>query len=229
MRRFLADASHELRTPVTVLRGTSRVLLNQTGHEKPEYRAALEDVHEEAVRLARLVDDLLTLSRLDDGQHLAPERVELRPYLEEFLDRYGRLWESRPIYADVEELDGAAAWVDREALRRILTNLVDNAARYSRAGMPITIGGSSGPETVSLSVADAGPGLTPEQAAHVFERFYRANVARTRNSGGSGLGLAIVQGLTQQSGGSISFDTAPDRGTTVTLRLKRATYEGYSG
>lgn len=223
MRRFLADASHELRTPVTVLRGTSQVLLNQTGDEKPEYRAALEGMHEEAVRLARLVDDLLTLSRLDDGQHLAPERVEVRPYLEEFLDRYGRLWASRPIYAEVEDLDGTAAWVDREALRRILTNLVDNAARYSRPGMPIRIGGNSGPDTVSLSVADAGPGLTPEQAAHVFERFYRANAARTRNSGGSGLGLAIVQGLTQQSGGSISFETAPDRGTTVTLQLKRAT------
>jgi two-component system OmpR family sensor kinase len=222
MRRFLADASHELRTPVTVLRGTSQVLLNQTGHEKPEYRAALEDMHEEAVRLARLVDDLLTLSRLDDGQYLAPERVEIRPYLEEFLDRYARLWERRPIHADVEELDGAAAWVDREALRRILTNLVDNAARYSRPGAPITISGRTGPDSVSLSVADTGPGLSAEQAAHVFERFYRANPARTRNSGGSGLGLSIVQGLTQQSGGQISFDTAPDRGTTVTLRLKRA-------
>jgi two-component system OmpR family sensor kinase len=221
MRRFLADASHELRTPVTVLRGTSQVLLHQTGDERPDFRAALEDMHEEAVRLARLVDDLLTLSRIDEGQHLAPERVEVRLYLEEFLDRYARLWEGRPILSDVEHLDGAAAWIDREALRRILTNLIDNAARYSRPGMPITVGGSAEPTTVSLTVTDTGPGLTPEQAAHVFERFYRANEARSRHNGGSGLGLAIVQGLTRDSGGTIELDTAPDRGTTVTVKLIR--------
>jgi two-component system, OmpR family, sensor kinase len=221
MRQFLADASHELRTPVTVLRGTSQVLLNQTGDENPEYRAALEGMHEESVRLAKLVDDLLTLSRLDEGQRLAPERIEVRSYLEEFLDRYAHLWEERPICAEVEELDGAAAWVDREALRRILTNLIDNAARYSRPGMPITLGGGAEPATVSLTVKDAGPGLTPEQAKHVFERFYRANQARSRNSGGSGLGLAIVQGLTQESGGTIEFNTAPETGTTVTVVLKR--------
>lgn len=222
MRQFLADASHELRTPVTVLRGTSQVLLNQTGDANPEYRAALEGMYEESVRLAKLVDDLLTLSRLDEGQRLAPERIELRSYLEEFLDRYGHLWEERPIHAEVEHLDGAAAWVDREALRRILTNLIDNAARYSRPGMPITVGGDAESETVSLTVRDAGPGLTAEQVKHVFERFYRANQARSRNSGGSGLGLAIVQGLTQESGGSIEFDSAPERGTTVRVVLKRS-------
>jgi two-component system OmpR family sensor kinase len=222
MRRFLADASHELRTPVTVLRGTSQVLLNQAGDDSLEYRAALKDMHEEAVRLSKLVDDLLTLSRIDEGQQLAPERVEVRPYLEEFIDHYGRLWEKRPIVAEVEHLNGAAAWVDREALRRILTNLIDNAARYSRPGAPITVGGIAGTETVSLTVADAGPGLTPAQAEHVFERFYRANQARSRNSGGSGLGLAIVQGLAQESGGTIELDTAPDRGTKVTVVLKRS-------
>lgn len=222
MRQFLADASHELRTPVTVLRGTSQVLLNQTGEEQSQYRTALEDMHDEAVRLARLVDDLLTLSRMDEGQPLAPERIEVRPYLEEFLDRYGKLWQSRPIQMDATEMDGAAAWVDRDALRRILTNVVDNAARYSRPGGPITIAGRAEQDRVSLSVADSGPGLTHEQAQHVFERFYRAAPARSRHSGGSGLGLAIVQGLTQQSGGTIELDTAPERGTTVTITLRRA-------
>jgi two-component system OmpR family sensor kinase len=222
MRRFLADASHELRTPVTVLRGTSQVLLNQADDRNPDFRVALEGMHEESVRLAKLVDDLLTLSRLDEGQRLAPERVVVRSYLEEFLDRYARLWVERPILVDVEELDGATAWVDREALRRILTNLIDNAARYSRPDTPITVGGEAGNETVTLTVRDAGPGLTPEQVEHVFERFYRANQARSRNSGGSGLGLAIVQGLTQESGGSINFDSAPDRGTTVNVVLQRA-------
>lgn len=221
MRRFLADASHELRTPVTVLRGASQVLLRQGANGRPDLVSALTDMHEEAVRLSHLVDDLLTLSRLDAGQPLAPRPVELRSFLREFIDRYGSVWPDRTIRLDAGGLDGAAANVDPEALRRVVTNLVDNAARYSRPGGPIAITGEAGDNAVSIAVADQGPGLSPEDASRVFDRFYRANKSRSRQSGGTGLGLAIVQGLVEQSDGAISMDTGPQRGTTVTITLPR--------
>lgn len=221
MRRFLADASHELRTPVTVLRGASQVLLRQEAEGPMRLVAPLRDMHEEAIRLSRLVDDLLTLSRIDAGQHLAPQPVELRSFLQEFLERYASVWPNRTIELDDSRLDGAKAEVDPDVLRRVVTNLVDNAARYSGGG-PITISGAPMERAVALTVVDEGPGLTPEDARKVFERFYRASKSRSRGSGGTGLGLAIVQGLIEQSGGSLAIDTAPDRGTTITFTLDRA-------
>jgi two-component system OmpR family sensor kinase len=222
MRHFLADASHELRTPATVLRGASQVLLRQWADGPPALAAALSDVHQEAVRLARLIDDLLTLSRLDAGQPLAPQTIPLRPFLHDFLDRYGPVWSNRAIRLDESRLDGAAAHIDPEALRRVLTNLIDNAARYSRSDGAIVVSGDAEPASIRLSVADQGPGLSADDATRVFDRFYRASKSRSRDSGGTGLGLSIVHGLVEQSGGSITFDTAPDRGTTVTVSLPRA-------
>lgn len=221
MRRFLADASHELRTPVTVLRGSSQVLLRHPAPMPPDMTQALGDLHEEAVRLARLVDDLLTLSRLDAGRVPAPETVPLRPFLQDFLGRYGSVWPDRTV--EIEPgVDGVAASVNPDSLQRILTNLVDNAARYSRQGGAIRLTAKADGPEVALSVADEGPGLNPEDAGRVFDRFYRANPSRSRGSGGSGLGLSIVRSLVEQSGGSIDLETGPERGTTVTVRLPKA-------
>ena len=225
MRRFLADASHELRTPATVLRGASQVLVRQGAYGQPELLAPLRDMHEEAIRLSRLVDDLLTLSRLDAGQQMAPQPVAVRRFLNEFVERYGSVWPNRTIHLDVGGLDGTRAHVDPEALRRMLTNLVDNAARYSRAGGAITIAGKPAASTIAIDVSDEGPGLRPEDARRVFDRFYRANKSRSRDSGGTGLGLAIVHGLVEQSGGKIDMETGPDRGTTVTVILPRVEEE----
>jgi signal transduction histidine kinase len=221
MRRFLADASHELRTPLTVLRGMSEVLLRQGRKDEPQH-AGLQDLHEEAIRLSRLVDDLLTLSRLDAGQPLNPTPVPVGPFLTEFTERYGAAWPNRRIDLDVDGIDGAAAYVDPDALRRIVTNLVDNAARYSTAGSPIVIGGGENADTITVAVRDQGPGLSVDDASHVFERFYRGARSRSRQTGGSGLGLAIVQALAEGSGGGVTIDTGPDRGTTVAVSLPRA-------
>jgi two-component system, OmpR family, sensor kinase len=225
MRRFLADASHELRTPVTVLRGSSQVLLRHADVHDPELIDALRDMNEEAVRLARLIDDLLTLTRLDANSELVPQRIPVREFVREFVDRYAQVWEGREIETGVGSLDGAAAFADPEALRRILTNLVENAARYSRPGGRIWIDGDVHGDTVQIAVRDEGPGLAAEDAEHVFERFYTANKSRSRSSGGTGLGLSIVRGLVEGSGGTISIDTALDRGTTVTFTLPSARTE----
>lgn len=219
MRRFLADASHELRTPATVLRGASQVLLRHATRLDAETVAGLRDMHEEAVRLSRLVDDLLTLSRIDAGQSLAPERVQVRPFLQSFLDRYGDVWPTRTLRLDTARVNGASAYVDPEALRRMLTNLVENAARYSHPDGAITLEAASEADRVAIGVSDEGPGLSPEDAQHVFDRFYRANKSRSRDSGGTGLGLSIVCGLVERSAGDIAIDTGPNRGTTVTITL----------
>ena len=221
MRQFVADASHELRTPLTVLRGTSQMLIRQRGLDQPEVDAALAAINNEATRLSRLLDDLLSLSRLDAGQPLDPHPVALSRFLEKFIARYAPAWPERTIEVDRSSLNGARVHVDPEALTRVLINLVDNAARYSTAGKPILIRGEAVGSTVSIHVQDRGPGLNPEDARRVFERFYRGSKSRSRLSGGSGLGLAIVRALVHQSRGEIHIDTSPDRGTTVAITLPR--------
>jgi two-component system OmpR family sensor kinase len=226
MRRFLADASHELRTPLTAIRGTAQVLLRSDELEREEVEGALSAIHGETIRLSHLVDDLLQLSRLDAGQSLHPHPVPVSRFLRDFVTRYATAWPGRTIEVETQGLDGEQAHVDPDALTRVLTNLVDNAARYSTPGRPITIAGKPQGHEVRILVRDEGPGLPSEEAQHVFERFYRGSKSRSRQSGGSGLGLAIVQALVQQSSGAIRLDTAPDHGTTVEFSLPLVNHGG---
>jgi signal transduction histidine kinase len=222
MRRFLADASHELRTPLTALRGTSQVLLRHGNEDRPEVTAAVRDIHHEAVRLSNLVDDLLTLNRLDAEESLRPEEISLPAFMNDFSDRYVEAWPTRTVDFDKEAFERVRVWADPEALRRMLLNVVDNAAKYSSAESPIKVTADASPQNVAIQVRDEGPGLSAEDQKHVFDRFYRGSESRSRRTGGSGLGLAIVQALAQRSGGSVSLDTAPGRGTTVSLTLPTA-------
>jgi two-component system, OmpR family, sensor kinase len=219
MRRFLADASHELRTPLTALRGTSQVLLRHSDEDRPEVTAAIRDIHHEAVRLSNLVDDLLTLNRMDAEEPLQPEEISLPAFMNDFGDRYSGAWPNRKVDFSREAFERVRVWADPEALRRMLLNVVDNAAKHSSAPSPITVTAEANAETVAIEVRDEGPGLSAEDRKHVFDRFYRGSESRSRRTGGSGLGLAIVQALAQRSAGSVSLDSAPDRGTTVTIVL----------
>jgi two-component system, OmpR family, sensor kinase len=219
MRRFLADASHELRTPLTALRGTSQVLLRHGKDDRPEVTEAVRDIHDEAVRLSNLVDDLLTLNRLDAEEPLRPEGISLTAFIDDFADRYTSAWSDREFDFDREAFARAHVWADPEALRRMLLNVVDNAAKYSSAESPIRVTAEAGPQNVEIQVSDGGPGLSAEDQKHVFDRFYRGSQSRSRRTGGSGLGLPIVQALAQRSAGSVSLDTGPGRGTTVSITL----------
>jgi signal transduction histidine kinase len=221
MRRFLADASHELRTPLTVLRGTAQLLQRHDTLDALETATTFRAIQEEAERMSRLVDDLLTLSKVDAGVPLDPHPVTIRRFLEDFVQQYASAWPTRTLEMHTSNLNGTQASVDSEALRRVITNLVENSARYSTAGEPITIEGEAGVDTVFIRVKDVGPGFVEEDANHAFERFYRGNKSRARANGGSGLGLSIVHALVQQSHGEIQIDTGPDRGTTVAITLPR--------
>ena len=222
MRQFLADASHELRTPLTSLRGYTELIgmrERRAGVERdPESADALRRISEEAARMSRLVEDLLVLARSDQSRARRDERVALDELAGDVAADLRAAHPGREI--SVEARPGSVVRGDPDQLRRILINLLTNAAVHTAGRIRVGVAPAGG--QVRLTVADDGPGLTPQQAAHVFDRFWRADSARTRARGGSGLGLAIVDTLVSGHGGSIDLDTSPDAGTTVTVTLPAA-------
>jgi two-component system OmpR family sensor kinase len=226
MRQFLADASHELRTPLTSIRGYAELARMKRAADGVETAAGADDldrIESEGTRMSRLVDDLLLLARGDaDGVAHLPERVpvDLADVLDDAVSGSRAAFPDRPIHVDIAELPAVLG--DRDQLLRVVRNLITNAAVHTAAGRPILV--RSFPEAygVTVTVADGGPGLPPDQAAHVFERFWRADKARTRARGGTGLGLSIVSAVVAAHGGSVRFDSDVERGSTVTVWLPAA-------
>jgi two-component system OmpR family sensor kinase len=217
MRRFVADASHELRTPLTSIRGFAELSRQRGGSADPDIMRRIED---EAKRMGLLVDDLLLLARLDQQRPLRMEPVDLLPVAADALHNAHAVQPGRDISLKI--LPGSEAPVvagDEARLRQVLGNLVSNALHHTPTDAPITVSvGTRGGEAI-LEVSDTGPGLTDEQKARVFERFYRADSARTRATGGSGLGLSIVAALVAAHRGRVTVtDTAP-HGATFTVHL----------
>jgi heavy metal sensor kinase len=205
MRRFVADASHELRTPIAIIRGESDVALS---HERSpaEYQASLNIVLDEARRLSRLVDDLLNLARADAGH------VKLR--IEEFY--------LNDLMAECcRSVQPLAFRGDAGLLRRLMVNLLDNAIRYTPQGGHVSAALAADGPQVQIAIADTGCGIPEDAAPHVFDRFYRADKGRSREDGGFGLGLAIVKWIAESHGGTVALATKPDEGTTFTVTLPR--------
>ncbi|GAC1364320.1 MAG: hypothetical protein NVSMB32_06770 [Actinomycetota bacterium] len=214
-QRFLSDASHELRTPMTVVRGQLE-LLGMDVHNSEDARS-VSIALEELDRMGRIVEDLLLLARLDEGMRLASESVEVELVVGEALLR--GMPAGAVVTVDIPAglcLDG-----DADRLLQVLTNLVTNAARHA-AGAPILITGRAEGAEVTLSVADQGPGIAPEDLPHVFERLYRGARARSQAPGGAGLGLAIVASLVRAMGGGITVSSTLGLGTTFTITLPAA-------
>ncbi|TQS46569.1 sensor histidine kinase [Cryptosporangium phraense] len=230
MRRFLADASHELRTPLTSLRGYAeleRLRATTIGAEDPAAtQDALRRIETEGDRMARLVDDLLLLARTDQDS-AAPDLgpVPVDELLDEAADRAGAAHPARPFVVDTPNT-GLAVVGDREVLLQVLGNLLRNAAIHTPGPRPIRLGARPDGHSVLLMVADEGPGMTPEQAAHAFERFWRADSGRTRATGGSGLGLAIVHALVTAQGGAVGLSSDVNSGTRVMIRMPGVVDEG---
>jgi two-component system OmpR family sensor kinase len=223
MRQFLADASHELRTPLTSIRGyaeLSRLQVQDTDVAKDTMRR----IEVEGTRMSRLVEDLLVLARGDQDAPTEYEPVEVDGLLSDAASAAGEAHPERPL--SVRSSGGAVVMGDRDQLRRALVNLLNNSALHTAPGGSIRIEASvgrmaAGP-TVAIRVIDEGPGLPPEEAAHVFERFWRADKARSRAKGGSGLGMAIVAQIVQAHHGTVTFDSTVHAGTTVTVLLPMA-------
>jgi heavy metal sensor kinase len=221
MRRFVADASHELRTPISVIRGEADVALS-TDRSAAEYRESLAIILDESRRLSRLVDDLLNLARADAGSvRLQVREFYFNDLLAECCRSMQALAAAREIRLECRCAEDVSFHGDEELLRRLVINLLDNAVRYTPKGGRVTaVLEAQGPE-VRVRVADTGMGIAAEAVPHVFERFYRADKARSRQDGGFGLGLAIVQWIAESHKGSVDLATRPGEGSTFTVTLPR--------
>ncbi len=216
-RQFVADASHELRNPLAVIQTNADVALWDDGTPAP-VKQRLEAVRRASERMRRLVDDLLALARLElatDQRH----EVDLGAVVNEVSDELAPLAEAYGISVEHGSEPGLIVVADRDAIKRALANLLDNAFRYSPRGTPVHVVAARENGWAVLAVADSGPGLTPEEQEQVFERFWRSDSARSRESGGAGLGLAIVRRIAESHGGAVGVSSAPGSGSTFELRL----------
>ncbi|MDQ1664861.1 MAG: two-component system, OmpR family, sensor kinase [Actinomycetota bacterium] len=221
MRRFVADASHELRTPLTSIRGFAE-LYRQGAASRPEDVArVMRRVEDSAAQMGVLVDDLLLLARLDQQRPLERTPVDLVVLAADAVHDAQAVAPDRRITLDVAPGPAPVVQGDEVRLRQVLSNLVSNALHHTPAGTPVdvTVAVAPGAEEVRLAVRDRGPGLAAEDAARIFERFYRADASRTRSAGGTGLGLSIVAALVAAHGGQAGVDTAPGQGATFWVRL----------
>ena len=218
--RLTADASHELRTPVSVILSQTQTALARE-RSGSEYRATLEACQRAAQRMRRLTESLLELARLDSGQDAATRAAcELNRVASEAIELLRPLAQEQNVHLAVE-LAPVRCEGNAEQLAQVVSNLVSNAIHYNRPGGRVQVKLASEAEAAVLSVSDTGQGIAPEDLPHIFERFYRADKARSSAAGRTGLGLAITKAIVEGHGGSIEAASVLGSGTTFTVRLPR--------
>ncbi|MGE5619187.1 MAG: sensor histidine kinase [Sphingomonadaceae bacterium] len=219
-QRFVADASHELRAPLTAIQGNLELLERAPQMSEVERAETLSSLRREAGRMGRLVADLLVLARADAGQPLRRERVELDRLLLAVFQETRVLAGGRKL--SIRDLDQLLVLGDPDRLKQLLLILVDNAIKYTPEGGEIQLALRREPGAAVVSVSDTGIGISTEDLPHIFERFYRADKARSRDLGGTGLGLSIARWIAESHGGHISVESEAGRGSVFTVRLPRA-------
>jgi two-component system, OmpR family, sensor kinase len=216
-QRFVADAAHELRAPLTAIQGNIDLLKSVEAMPPEERAEALAYVEAEARRLSRIVSELLTLARADAGQTLDLRPVELDRIVLDALAEVRALAESHHLCLD--EIEPVMVLGNADRLKQLVLNLIDNSIKYTPPGGRVSVSLEARDDLVSFSVRDDGIGIPAEDVPHVFERFYRADPARSRDPGGTGLGLSIVAWIVEQHSGEIEVRSGAGRGTDVTVRL----------
>jgi signal transduction histidine kinase len=218
-RAFVADAGHELRTPLAVLR-TELELADRPQRSLDDLREAIRNAAIETDRLARLSEQLLFLARRDDERGRRVRDVEpLMPLLRRSAEAFRARAADRDVTLDVSGDDGIAAPFEPDDVRRAIDNLLDNALRFAPAGSGVRVYARRDRSHVAIEVLDEGPGFTDEFLPHAFERFRRSDDARSRTEGGSGLGLAIVLAVAREHGGTASAANRPEGGAIVRFQL----------
>ncbi|HEX9750876.1 MAG TPA: ATP-binding protein [candidate division Zixibacteria bacterium] len=229
-RDFVANVSHELKTPITAIQGLVETLLDDSGTDGPTRQKFLERVRHQSERLSNLATDLLSLSRLEaDHSLLEPLSLDWRSVITESITALGPLSQKRGVLIR-SVLNPLPVEVigDRETLRQVIDNLLDNAIKHTPSGGQVTVSLSGDRNRATLEVTDTGIGIDPVHQERIFERFYRVDTARSREMGGTGLGLAIVKHVVLAHSGTVTVDSTPGHGSTfrVTLPLASAAPPG---
>jgi two-component system OmpR family sensor kinase len=217
LRRFISDASHELRTPVAAVSAYAE-LFDRGARDRPaDLERSMTGIQRETRRMGLLVRDLLLLARLDQGRPLERRPVDLTALAGEAVDAAHAMEPNRPLA--LESPTTVTVTGDQERLRQVVDNLLANVRAHTTADTAATVRVSREGASAVLEIEDRGPGLGAEQAAHVFERFYRGDPSRSRDHGGAGLGLAIVAAIVQAHGGTVELESVPGAGTTICVTL----------
>jgi two-component system phosphate regulon sensor histidine kinase PhoR len=225
---FVANASHELRTPLAALSGFIETLQGSAREDAKARERFLPIMQEQARRMARLIDDLLSLSRIELNAHRRPDKpVDLVPIVRQVADGLQTLARDRGVTVNIDAANALRVPGDRDELVRVFENLVENALKYGAAGKRVDIGFSEGesPEgeqEARISVRDYGPGIAPEHVPRLTERFYRVDVRESRAQGGTGLGLALVKHILNRHHGRLLIESMPGAGATFTIYLPLA-------
>jgi signal transduction histidine kinase len=220
---FVSIVSHELRAPLTAIKGFAKTLVLKDEELSPATRREfLSTVNEQAERLARLVDDLLQVSRIDSKRvRVEWTEVAVDELVRELMSQFHSKWGSRRILVDA---DPGLPYVraDRSKLEEVLINLIDNAIKYSPEGTPVRVTARAVGDEVEVDVEDRGIGIAPEDVAQLFQKFQRITTPATRDIGGTGLGLYIVKGLVEAHGGRVWVESVPGTGSTFAFTMPRA-------
>lgn len=227
-RRFIADASHELRTPTAVVRTEADITLSRPSRPEPEYREAVAIMGDAAQRLTRIVDDLFLLTRADAGHPVARrDPVDLEEVVHAAARAVQAVAQARGVHVELTEVIEAPLVGDADLLGRLFLNLLDNAAKYAPPGSPVTVLMSREGTDAVVHVIDQGPGIPAEAQQRVFERFVRLDTARSRSerstSSGAGLGLAIARRIAEVHGGTLTIAASRPGHTDFAVRLPMAT------
>jgi len=221
-RDFIANVSHELRTPLTSIQGYTETLLDSATGNDAEHDF-LEIIRKNATRMSRLTEDLLTLARVESGE----QRFDIQPVspgelLQEAVQSFREVARAQKIELQIEDTSTGEVSADRDAVHQVFSNLIDNALKYAAASGRIVLGARPAEHGVEFYVQDFGPGIPSEHLPRLFERFYRVDKARSRESGGTGLGLAIAKHIMLAHGGSIRAESELNHGSTFLLTLPAA-------
>jgi two-component system, OmpR family, phosphate regulon sensor histidine kinase PhoR len=218
---FVANVSHELKTPLAVMKACVETLLDGAVEDSEARGPFLQQISDQGERLDALIHDLLSLARIESGEEVMDfGPIPMAEMVEACLARHRPRAEAKDMTLEVNPpAEQLSVWADEEALRQILDNLVDNAVKYTQAGGAVRVAWTAVPAGVALAVTDNGPGIPERDLPRIFERFYRVDKARSKELGGTGLGLAIVKHLAQAMRGSVKAASQVGRGTTFTVTL----------
>jgi two-component system phosphate regulon sensor histidine kinase PhoR len=223
-KEFVANVSHELRTPLSMIKGYVETLINGAKDDPTVATRFLRTIEKHADRLTYLIEDLLTISRLESGQIVMNiQKVELRPVANEVVNDLQSRADDKKVVLENQVPADLMVRADADRIQQVLFNLVDNCIKYGRVEGHVWIGAIAVDERmIEVSVRDDGPGIPPDAIERVFERFYRVDKARSREQGGTGLGLAIVKHIVQSHGGEVWAKSTVGQGTTLLFTLPSA-------